>query len=421
MCRGCVPVRWRAGEPSLPGSIEGVSLWGDGRESPPYAAPEAARSLCLAAAHLAGRQGNCPAASASEVRFRKPARSVREGGAGLLLLRCLSVWKGPSSLHVHRASYIIDNRKAHAGASLSKLKTFLENLPTLHILLLLHFALRCTQFSSAAQPCPTLCDPMDCSTPGLPVHHQLPELAQTHVRRVGDAIQPSRPLSSPARILLRTWKGEMPGDAGAYGGDKSTLPSVIPWQCVQPRLPGRVLSSKAVIKGNKPHGCFWNSLPEPFKNWAHATEGDKNAWQQETWSPGWLPSSSEWLAWEVGHSTVRFWEIQTEAGSSPKERKKNKPKNIEPNHKQPRKQMPMRERLQGSLYISTYIHSDNKRPKATCLFISAGKHSCQTWRRWQARTRTTELLKWARLPVPCKYTPVLILISNMCFLDAQNV
>ena len=69
---------------------------------------------------------------------------------------------------------------------------------------------------------------MDCSTPGLPVHHQLPELAQTHVRRVGDAIQPSRPLSSPARILLRTWKGEMPGDAGAYGGDKSTLPSVIP-------------------------------------------------------------------------------------------------------------------------------------------------------------------------------------------------
>jgi len=41
------------------------------------------------------------------------------------------------------------------------------------------------------------CDPMDCSTPGLPVHHQLPELAQTHVRQVGDAIQPSHPLLSP--------------------------------------------------------------------------------------------------------------------------------------------------------------------------------------------------------------------------------
>ena len=42
------------------------------------------------------------------------------------------------------------------------------------------------------------CDPMDCSTPGLPVHHQLPELAQTHVHRVSDAIQPSHPLLSPS-------------------------------------------------------------------------------------------------------------------------------------------------------------------------------------------------------------------------------
>ena len=54
------------------------------------------------------------------------------------------------------------------------------------------------QFSSVAQPCPTLCDPMDRGTPGLPVHHQLPELAQTHVHGVGDAIQPSQPLSSPS-------------------------------------------------------------------------------------------------------------------------------------------------------------------------------------------------------------------------------
>ena len=52
--------------------------------------------------------------------------------------------------------------------------------------------------SSVAQSCPTLCDHMDCSTPGLPVHHQLPELAQTHIHRVGDAIQPSHPLSSPS-------------------------------------------------------------------------------------------------------------------------------------------------------------------------------------------------------------------------------
>ena len=54
------------------------------------------------------------------------------------------------------------------------------------------------QFSSVAQSCPTLCDPMNCSMPGLPVHHQLPEFTQTHVHLVGDAIQPSHPLSSPS-------------------------------------------------------------------------------------------------------------------------------------------------------------------------------------------------------------------------------
>ena len=50
------------------------------------------------------------------------------------------------------------------------------------------------QFSSLAQPCPTLCDPMDCSTPGFPVHHQLPEFTQTHVHRDSDAIHPSHPV-----------------------------------------------------------------------------------------------------------------------------------------------------------------------------------------------------------------------------------
>ena len=54
------------------------------------------------------------------------------------------------------------------------------------------------QFSSVAQSCPTLCDPMNRSTPGLPLHHQLPEFTQTHVHRVSDAIQPSHPLLSPS-------------------------------------------------------------------------------------------------------------------------------------------------------------------------------------------------------------------------------
>ena len=53
------------------------------------------------------------------------------------------------------------------------------------------------QFSPVAQSCLTLCDPMDCSMPGLPIHNQLPEFTQTHVHGVGDAIQPSHPLSFP--------------------------------------------------------------------------------------------------------------------------------------------------------------------------------------------------------------------------------
>ena len=54
------------------------------------------------------------------------------------------------------------------------------------------------QFSSVTQLCLTLCDPMDCSTPGFLVHYQLPELSQTHVHQVSDAIQPSHPLLSPS-------------------------------------------------------------------------------------------------------------------------------------------------------------------------------------------------------------------------------
>ena len=71
--------------------------------------------------------------------------------------------------------------------NLSKIKLFLRIPRSLSL-----------QFSSVAQSCLTLCDPMNRSTPGLPVHHQLPEFTQSHVHRVGDAIQPSHPLSSPS-------------------------------------------------------------------------------------------------------------------------------------------------------------------------------------------------------------------------------
>ena len=65
-----------------------------------------------------------------------------------------------------------------------------------------HFSEEVTQMvnqvRSVVQSCPTLCDPVNCSMPGLPVHHQLPEFTQTHFHQVGDAIQPSHPLSSPS-------------------------------------------------------------------------------------------------------------------------------------------------------------------------------------------------------------------------------
>ena len=70
-----------------------------------------------------------------------------------------------------------------------------------HLLLITMFAAaaaKLLQFSSVAQSCPTLFDPMNCSTPGLSVHHQLLEFTQTHVHQVSDAIQPSHPLSSPS-------------------------------------------------------------------------------------------------------------------------------------------------------------------------------------------------------------------------------
>ena len=70
-----------------------------------------------------------------------------------------------------------------------------QNLGIIH-------TMRAFQFSSVAQSCPTLCDPMNRSTPGLPVHHQLLEFTQTHVHQVSDAIQPSHPLLPPSPPAL---------------------------------------------------------------------------------------------------------------------------------------------------------------------------------------------------------------------------
>ena len=98
---------------------------------------------------------------------------------------------------------------------------------------MLHLTSYSVQFSSVAQPCPTLCNPMNCSTPGLPVHHHRPEFTQTHVHRVSDAFQPSSsvvpfsccPQSFPASVSFQM------GQLFASGGQNigvSASTSVLP-------------------------------------------------------------------------------------------------------------------------------------------------------------------------------------------------
>ena len=123
------------------------------------------------------------------------------------------------------------------------------------------------QFSSVAQSCPTLCDPMNCSTPGLPVHHQPPEFTQTHVHRVSDAIQPSHPLSSPSPpapdpskhqglfqwVHLFTWGGQSIGVSASASVLPMNTPNWSPlrwtgWISLQSKGLSRVFSNTIVQK-----------------------------------------------------------------------------------------------------------------------------------------------------------------------------
>ena len=89
---------------------------------------------------------------------------------------------------------------------------------------------------SSVQSCPTLCDPMNHSTPGLPVHHQLPEFTQTHVHWVSDAIQPSHPLSSPSPPALNLSQHQ-----GLFEWDSSShqVAKVLEFQLQQPTRKNR--------------------------------------------------------------------------------------------------------------------------------------------------------------------------------------
>ena len=120
--------------------------------------------------------------------------------------------------------------------------------------------------SSLAQLCPTLCDPMNRSTPGLPVHHQLPEFTQTHAHRVCDAIQPSHPLSSPHLLppippSIRVFSNESTLPWGGQSIGVSASASVLPvpsnehpglisfsWISLQSKGLSRVFSNTTVQK-----------------------------------------------------------------------------------------------------------------------------------------------------------------------------
>ena len=138
-----------------------------------------------------------------------------------------------------------------------------------------HSTFSSVQFNSIAQSCLTLCNPMDCSTPGFPVLHQLPEPTQTHVHWVGDAIKPSHLLSSPSsptfnlpsirvfsKVSIFTWGGQTIG--------VSALASVLPmyiqdsfpsgwtgWISLQSKGLSRVFSNTTVQKHSLVLSCLY--------------------------------------------------------------------------------------------------------------------------------------------------------------------
>ena len=118
------------------------------------------------------------------------------------------------------------------------------------------------QFSSVAQLCPTLCDPMDYSTPGLPVHHQLPEFTQTHVHWVGDAIQPSHPLSSPSPPTFnlsqhRVFSNNQLFTSGGQNIGAAASTSVLPMN-IQDWFPLE-WSGRISLQSKRPKGVFSNT------------------------------------------------------------------------------------------------------------------------------------------------------------------
>ena len=131
-------------------------------------------------------------------------------------------------------------------------------------------------FSSVTQSCPTLCDPMNCSTPGLPVHHQLPEFTQTHVHRVSDTIQPSHPRSSPSPPAPNPSQHQSPFQLGYQSalslGEGNGSP--LQYSCLKNPVDGgawwaavhRVSQSRARLRRLSMHGCIGEGNGNPLQH-----------------------------------------------------------------------------------------------------------------------------------------------------------
>ena len=111
----------------------------------------------------------------------------------------------PKCLLLFSHSVMSDSLRPHAPCQASSSFTISQSLlkfKSIESMTPIRFNILLDQFSSVTQSCPTLCDPMDCSTPGFPVHHELPAPAQTHVHWVGNTIQPSHLLLSPSSPIF---------------------------------------------------------------------------------------------------------------------------------------------------------------------------------------------------------------------------
>ena len=122
------------------------------------------------------------------------SQSITEGRHYAKIIEILNWW--------HKLIYYGENRSNQQEPVPAPTKDASDYAHHIHIFAFLSFIMHSYQFSSVAQSCPNLCDPMRCSIPGFPVHHQIPEFTQTHVHWVAGAIQPSQPLSFPSPPFL---------------------------------------------------------------------------------------------------------------------------------------------------------------------------------------------------------------------------